>query len=530
MLQTKRSYRGMVTAPHHLAAQAGLSVLSDGGNAIEAMIASAAAIAVVYPHMNGLGGDSFWLIGKPGSAPIGIQACGRSAMAADRNWYRERGCTAIPGRGPLAALTVAGTADGWEKAQNLSRRQHGGRLPMSRLLQDAIRYAWEGVPVPQTLHENIKKKRPELQDVPGFADVYLPNGAPLAVGSKLRQPRVADTLARLSQAGLSDFYRGDLARSMAADLQKAGSPLRLPDPERHQATLVTPLSLDVTGHKVFNMPPPTQGLASLLILGLYARRIANEADGIDYLHRLVECTKAAFRVRNRHVTDPDYMERAAVDFLTEESLAALDKTVATDRAAPWPDPSKHGDTVWLAATDRSGLSVSFIQSIYWEFGSGVVLPQSGVTWQNRGTSFGLGENDTNRLEPSRLPFHTIQPAMAELSDGRLMSYGTMGGEGQPQTQAAIFSRYVLHGQDLQSTVTAPRWLLGRTWGEENNNLKIESRFDPGTIEAMRSLGHDVQVVRPFEEFMGHAGAIVWHPDGLLEGASDPRSDGVVAAR
>jgi len=230
------------------------------------------------------------------------------------------------------------------------------------------------------------------------------------------------------------------------------------------------------------------------------------------------------------VTDPDYMERAAVDFLTEESLAALDKTVATERAAPWPDPSKHGDTVWLAATDRSGLSVSFIQSIYWEFGSGVVLPQSGVTWQNRGTSFGLGENDTNRLEPSRLPFHTIQPAMAELSDGRLMSYGTMGGEGQPQTQAAIFSRYVLHGQDLQSTVTAPRWLLGRTGGDENNDLKIESRFDAETIEAMRSLGHDVQVVGAFEEFMGHAGAIVWHPDGLLEGASDPRSDGVVAAR
>jgi len=268
MLQTKRSYRGMVTAPHHLAAQAGLSVLSDGGNAIEAMIAAAAAIAVVYPHMNGLGGDSFWLIGKPGSAPIGIQACGRSAMAANRNWYRERGCAAIPGRGPLSALTVAGTVDGWEKAQNLSRRQHGGRLPMSRLLQDAIRYAWEGVPVPHTLHENTKKKRSELQDVPGFAEVYLPKGAPLAVGSKFRQPRVADTLARLSQAGLSDFYRGDLARSMAADLEKAGSPLRLPDLERHQATLVTPLSLDVAGHKVFNMPPPTQGLASLLILGL----------------------------------------------------------------------------------------------------------------------------------------------------------------------------------------------------------------------------------------------------------------------
>lgn len=530
MLQTKRSYRGMVTAPHHLAAQAGLDVLSDGGNAIEAMIAAAAAIAVVYPHMNGLGGDSFWLVGRAGSTPVGIQACGRSAKAADRSWYTRQGFDAIPSRGPLAALTVAGTVHGWETAQELSRRRFGGRLPMSRLLQDAIRYAWEGVPVTRTLHENTRNKRRELEDVPGFAEVYLPGGAPLAVGAKLRQPRVADTLGRLAQAGLSDFYRGDIARSMAADLEKLGSPLRLSDLESHQASLVTPLSVDVAGHKVFNMPPPTQGLASLLILALYARWMANEADGIDHLHRLVESTKAAFRVRNGHVTDPGYMERAAEDFLSAKSLDALEETISRERAAPWPDPPAQGDTVWLAATDRSGLSVSFIQSIYWEFGSGVVLPESGVTWQNRGTSFGLGENDVNRLEPSRLPFHTIQPAMAELSDGRLMSYGTMGGEGQPQTQAAIFTRYALHGQDLQSTVTAPRWLLGRTWGEENNNLKIESRFDPSVIEALRSFGHDVQTVGAFEEFMGHAGAIVWHPDGLLEGASDPRSDGVVAAR
>jgi oxamate amidohydrolase len=530
MLQTKRSYRGMVTAPHHLAAQAGLDVLSDGGNAIEAMIASAAAIAVVYPHMNGLGGDSFWLIGRAGTPPVGIEACGRAAAAASRNWYEGQGYSSIPYRGPLAALTVAGTIDGWETAQKFSRRRYGGRLPMSRLLQDAIRYAWEGVPVSQTLHENTKKKRHELEHVPGFADVYLPQGAPYAVGAKLRQPRIADTLGRLAQAGLSDFYRGDTARSMANDLEKLGSPIRLADLERHQASLVAPLSVDVAGHKVFNMPPPTQGLASLLILALYARCMANEADGVDHLHRLVESTKAAFRVRNRYVTDPQYMERTATDFLTEQSLASLEKTVSRERASQWPDPPAQGDTVWLAATDRTGLSVSFIQSIYWEFGSGVILPESGVTWQNRGTSFNLGENEPNRLEPSRLPFHTIQPAMAELRDGRLMSFGTMGGEGQPQTQAAIFTRYALHNQDLQSAVTAPRWLLGRTWGEENNNLKIESRFDPAIIESLRSLGHDVQTVGPFEEFMGHAGAIVWHPDGLLEGASDPRSDGVVAAR
>ncbi|UFX48306.1 gamma-glutamyltransferase family protein [Bradyrhizobium sp. 41S5] len=530
MLQTKRSYGGMVTAPHHLAAQAGLAVLSEGGNAIEAMIAAAATIAVAYPHMNGLGGDSFWLVGRAGSMPVGIQACGRAAMAADRSWYRERGCSSIPGRGPLAALTVAGTVDGWQKAYELSRDRHDGRLPMARLLEPAIRHAEEGVAVTSTLHENIRKKRHELENVPGYAEVYLPQGTPLAVGARLRQPRVAETLRRLAKAGLADFYRGELARSMAADLERVRSPLRLADLERHQASLVTPLSVEVAGHKVFNMPPPTQGLASLLILALYARRIAGEADGVDHLHRLVECTKAAFRIRNGHVTDPDYMKRPAAEFLSEESLAALHETVSDRRAAPWPDPSKQGDTVWLAATDRSGLSVSFIQSVYWEFGSGVILPESGVTWQNRGTSFSLGEADTNRLDPGRLPFHTIQPAMAELGDGRLISFGTMGGEGQPQTQAAIFSRYAMHGQELQSAITAPRWLLGRTWGEENNNLKIESRFDPAIVDRLRALGHDIQVTGPFEEVMGHAGAIVWHPDGLMEGASDPRSDGVVATR
>ncbi|MFB9269513.1 gamma-glutamyltransferase family protein [Bradyrhizobium erythrophlei] len=530
MLQTKRSYGGMVTAPHHLAAQAGLAVLAEGGNAIEAMIASAATIAVVYPHMNGLGGDSFWLVGRAGSAPVGIQACGRAAMAAYRAWYRERGCSSIPSRGPLAALTVAGTVDGWQKAYELSRNSHGGRLPLARLLEPAIHYAEDGVAVTRTLHDNIVNKRPELQDVPGFAEVYLPQGAPPPVGARLRQTRVAETLRRLAKAGLSDFYRGDLARAMASDLERVGSPLRLADLERHQASLVTPLSVGVAGHKVFNMPPPTQGLASLLILALYARRMAGEADGADHLHRLVECTKAAFRVRNRHVTDPDYMTRAAADYLSEASLAALHDTISNTRAAPWPDRPRQGDTVWLAATDRTGLSVSFIQSVYWEFGSGVILPESGVTWQNRGTSFSLGETDTNRLDPGRLPFHTIQPAMAELDDGRLIAFGTMGGEGQPQTQAAIFTRYALHGQELQSAITAPRWLLGRTWGEENNNLKIESRFDPTVIDRLRALGHDIQVSGPFEEFMGHAGAIVWHPDGLLEGASDPRSDGVVAAR
>lgn len=529
MLETKRSYRGMVTSPHHLASQAGLDVLRDGGNAIEAMIAAASTIAVVYPHMNGLGGDGFWLIGRPGEDVTGIQGCGRSAALANRDWYLGQGHEAIPSRGPLSALTVPGTVEGWRLAHELSGKRHDGKLSLARLFEDAIRHANNGVAVTRSLNDCTTTKLPELVDVPGFAEVYLQNGTPHPIGARLRQDRVARTLEQLAVAGFDDFYRGDLARSIAKDLEAAGSPLRLADLEAHTAETVKPLSVDVAGHKVFNMPPPTQGLASLLLLAAYARIRADQPDGFDFVHRIVESTKAAFRIRDRYVTDPDYMERAAESFLGEDTIAKLAGSVSFDKAAPWPHPSKAGDTVWLAATDADGLSVSFIQSIYWEFGSGVILPESGITCQNRGTSFSLDETHPNRLDPGRLPFHTIQPAMAQLSDGRMMSYGTMGGEGQPQTQAMIFSRHVLHGQPLQAAITAPRWLLGRTWGTAETNLKIESRLPEGVIQALRDAGHDVETVGEFSDIMGHAGAIVRHPDGLLEGAGDPRSDGGVAA-
>jgi gamma-glutamyltranspeptidase/glutathione hydrolase len=530
MLETTRSYGGMVTAPHHLAAQAGLEVLRDGGNAIEAMVAAAAAIAVVYPHMNGLGGDSFWLIAKRGGTKVALQACGRSAGLATRDWYRNQGHDAIPARGPQAALTAAGTVAGWQRALEISAAQFGGRLPLARLLEAAVGHAREGIAVPRTLHENATAKLPELADVPGFAETYLKEGAPPAVGSRLRQSKLAATLEQLAQAGRGDFYKGDLARSLARDLEAAGSPLRLGDLEGHRAEEVTPLALEVAGHRVFNLPPPTQGLASLLLLGCYAPIQAQSAEGFDFVHRLVESTKAAFRVRDRYVTDPAFMEKPAESFLAPDQVAALGQQVSLERAAPWPHPSQAGDTVWLAAADKDGLHVSFIQSLYWEFGSGLILPESGVTWQNRGTSFSLDDTQLNRLEPGRLPFHTIQPALAELADGRIMAYGTMGGEGQPQTQAMVFARHVLHGMPLQAAVTAPRWLLGRTWGAATTNLKIENRLDPAVVERLRAAGHDVEIVDGFAEIMGHAGAIVSHPDGLLEGACDPRSDGRVAAR
>ncbi len=528
MLQTKRAYRGMVTAPHHLAAQAGLRVLQEGGNAIEAMVAAAAAITVVYPHMNGLGGDNFWLIHAPGKDVIGIDACGAAAQKADIEFYKRQGFNTIPSRGSMAALTAAGAVSGWQEALKAST-EWGGTMPLERLLEDAVHFADDGVAVTKTQAENTRLKLGELEGSHGFKDTFLIDGALPREGMRFKQPRIARTLKQLARAGLDDFYRGDLARTIAADLGHAGSPVQLADLERHHALRLKPLALNVAGHEIYNMPPPTQGLASLMLLGIYDRLRITNAETFTYVHGLIEATKQAFRVRDRYVTDPAYMETNPLDFLDPDVLERLAGEVDMAKALPWPEASTKGDTVWLGAVDNQGRAVSFIQSIYWEFGSGTVLDQTGITWQNRGTSFSLDPKHHNCLQPGRRPFHTIQPALARLSDGRVMPYGTMGGEGQPQTQAMIFSRHVLHGQELQQAVSAPRWLLGRTWGADTTNLRIENRFDPAVITTLNDAGHDVQEVGAFDEIMGHAGALVHHRSGLIEGATDPRSDGQVAA-
>ena len=240
--------------------------------------------------------------------------------------------------------------------------------------------------------------------------------------------------------------------------------MTLGDLEAHHAKLVEPLSVRLRNATLYNMTPPTQGLASLMILGLFDRLGVTQADGFAHIHGLVEATKRAFLVRDRYVTDPARMTVDPRDFLTGEALSDLAAKIDPARALPWPQSGPPADTIWMGAIDGTGRAVSFIQSIYWEFGSGVVAGDTGVLWQNRGSSFSLDRTAVNALAPGMRPFHTLNPALARFDDGRVMPYGTMGGEGQPQTQAAVFSRYGLLGQELQTAVTAPRWLLGRTWG------------------------------------------------------------------
>ena len=520
----------MAVAPHALAAQSALALLRDGGNAIEATVAAAATIAVVYPHMNSIGGDAFWTIYAPGRDVLTIEACGPAARGATREFYRARQCTAIPARGPLAANTVAGTISGWAQALAVSRDRWDGRLPLSRLLDDAIHYAERGTAISDSQSRNTRDKRLELERQPGFADLYLVDGNAPAPGSLFTQRKLASTLTHLSRRGLDDFYRGELATAMAEELVALGSPLRREDLAAYRAKLLPPMRLGHSAGTLYNTRPPSQGVVSLIILALTDKLALGklDVDGADYVHLLVEATKRAFLIRDRYLTDPAYMKFDAQDLLSDAFLAPHAAAISMQHASPWGAGKPPADTVWLGVIDSEGRAVSFIQSLYHEFGSGVVLGDTGILWQNRGCSFSLDSANLNTLEGGRLPFHTLNPALALLDDGRVMVYGTMGGDGQPQTQATVFNRYAIFGQSLQAAVTAPRWLLGRTWGQSSDTLKLESRFDPALVAALGRRGHDVELLKPFDELVGHAGALVHCPSGLIEGASDPRSNGAAA--
>ncbi len=521
MIHSALGLNGSITAPHRLAALAGRDVLVAGGTAIEAMVAAAAAIAVAYPHMNGIGGDAFWLIKRPGKEPVAISGAGRSARLATTNWYRDRDHADIPFRGPDATLLVPGAVSTWQLALELDP---ANRLPLAQLLAPAIAHAETGIAVTQSQARLTASRLGQLAPVEGFDRVFLKDGRAPAAGERFDQPAIAATLRHLAEQGLDSFYRGDLAAANGRFLEAAGSPLRQADFESYRAGFVKPLQVQTSVGTIYNLPPPTQGIASLVILGIFDRLGVTEAESFAHIHGLVEATKHAYRLRNRHVGDPVTMTENPSDWLGTAYLDDLASRVDRMRAAPWPDLAKTGDTIWMGAADRHGNVVSFIQSLFWEFGSGLTNPETGIVFENRGAGFTLLPGP-NPLAPGKQPFHTLNPALALLTDGRIMAYGNMGGEGQPQTQSAVFSRYAMLGGGLQRAITAPRWLLGRTWGDVNTRLKLESRFDPTLVRQLADAGHDIEIVDDFDDMMGHAGAVVVHPSGTFEAATDPRADG-----
>ena len=513
--------RAAVAAPHTLAAEAGRDIVLQGGDAIEAMIAMAAAIAVVYPHMNSIGGDGFWLIRDARGKARAIEACGTAGERATAESYRKLG--GIPSRGPKAALTAPGTVGGWMLALELSKAL-GGRLPLKDLLGRAESLARIGVAVSPSEARFDPLKHPDLVAAPGFAKTFFLEGKPAPAGATRKLPRLADTLDRLGHAGLDDFYRGDIAREIAGELEEIGSPVTRADLRATAANWRAPLSMRVKNATLFNTPAPTQGLASLMLLGLYERLAPRNVEEFAHAHALVEGFKRAAKWRDEACVD---FAHATADFdkmLSPAFLEAECEKIDKQRAAPWPLKADAGDTVWMGAVDSNGVSVSFIQSVYWEYGSGCVLERTGITMPNRGLAFSLEPGVPNALKPGRRPFHTLNPALAVFNDGRVMPYGAMGGDGQPQFQGQVFTR-INAGASLEDSVAAPRHLFGRAWGDTSTTLKLEEAYDDSTASALVRAGHEIEWRAGNRDLFGHAGALVRTPDGRIAAAHDPRSDG-----
>ena len=395
------------------------------------------------------------------------------------------------------------------------------------MLDPAHDHAERGFACSASQGDFLTQKWAELGGFQALTDHYAPDGRPPPAGANFQQPHLAESLRLLQRDGAEGFYRGELGWRIAHGLADAGSLLSAADLAAFQGRQVKPIGVPYRNGRAVNMPPPTQGLASLLILGQldHFDLTRHSHRSADYVHLVVEATKQAFRVRDRHVADPEHVDVPVADLLSPERIAGLAAEIDMARAAPWGQGVGPADTVWFGVVDGHGRAVSAIQSIYHEYGSGVVAGETGILWQNRGTSFSLDPRHVNVLKPGKRPFHTLNPAMY-LENGRpRLVYGTMGGDGQPQTQAMLFSRHVMFRQPLPEAIEAPRWLLGRTWGSTHTNLRMESRFGGGLIDRLMSAGHDVAVLdEAFSDTMGHAGAAILHSDGTMEAAHYPRAD------
>lgn len=535
---TTMGTKGMVTTPHYLASQAAMAILQKGGNAIEAAIAAASTIAVVYPHMNSIGGDNFWLIYNARKNELkGLNSSGRSGEKVTIDFYKKLGFSKIPSRGAVAANTVPGAVAGWGEAYKYGTSEMEGSLAWSDLLEQAITYAKEGFPVTPSqeywTQVNLDEKDKEFRDLGRFEEfsrVFLKDGKPYEMGDIMVQEDLANTLSDISKNGAAYLYNSELTERIIKDLQKHGGLLTVEDFKQHTSDWVEPISVPYRDYVAYNLPPNTQGMASLSILNIlnHIELRQMEEGSSTYYHILVEAVKHAFMDRDQYLTDPEFSDIPIKELLSSErGLVFAEKIKEHHLASELALLDVKGDTVWFGIVDEEGNAVSFIQSIYHEFGSGFIPKGTGILLQNRGSFFSLDEKHVNALAPKKRTFHTLNPAML-LKDGKpAIVYGTMGGEGQPQTQAMLVTRMVDYGMSVQAAIEAPRFLYGRTWGASSNSLKLEGRIEETVRRELEGLGHEVEVLADYTDTMGHAGAIfIDGKTNVKFGGADPRGDGM----
>ena len=512
--------RNVVSTSHPAGAQAGLRMLLAGGNAVDAAIASAAAMTIAEPVSNGLGSDAFALVWD-GRQLHGLNASGRAPQGWTPDYFKGKyGEQATPPKRGIDAVTVPGAVAGWVA---LSRRF--GKLPFADLMQPAIELAERGYLVPPVVQQKWAAATPELGGLPGFREAFLPWGRAPEVGELFQFKAAARALRLIGQTQGEAFYRGEIAHALQTFARQHGGQLNADDLAAFEPEWVTPISRNYRGYTVHEIPPNGQGIAALMALGMLEHfdLAAMGADSVDAQHLQIEAIKLAFADLYRYVAEPSAMEVTAEHMLDDAYLASRARLINTAQAQEFqPGNPVKGGTIYLTAADEQGMMVSFIQSNYMGFGSGCVEPQFGISLQNRGHAFAVA-GGPNQVAPGKRPFHTIIPAFVSRDGQPVMSFGVMGANVQPQGHVQTLVRMIDHGQNPQAACDAPRWRFNA--GREIN---VEATMNPAVVQGLIDRGHRVDVINDSYQDFG-AGQFIWRAgDPAVEGyvaASDARRDG-----
>ena len=529
--------RNVVATSHPLAAQAGLRMLARGGNAVDAAIATAAVMTIVEPVSNGLGSDAFCLLWD-GTALHGLNASGCAPQAWTPDYFRRKYGTdaAAPPQRGWDSATVPGAVAGW-----VAMSERFGRLPFADLLEPAIGIAERGYAVPVVVQQKWAAAVPVLDGQPGYREAFMPGGRAPQVGELFRFADAARSLRLIAQSRGQAYYGGEIAQAAARHAREHGGSMTVEDFAAYRPEWVAPIGMDYPGkdrerYTLHEIPPNGQGIAALIALGIVKHfDLASLAvDGAASQHLQIEAMKLAFADVYRYIAEPASMATSVAQLLDPDYLASRAKLIDPKRAQVFAagspnDPHRRGGTIYLSTADESGMMVSFIQSNYMGFGSGIVVPGYGLSMQNRGHGFSLDPHSPNVVAPGKRPFHTIIPAFLTRNGGldAVMSFGVMGANMQPQGHLQTLVRMLDHAQQPQAACDAPRWRFN-----QGLEINVEAAMNPATVADLRALGHRIGVIEDSYQDFG-AGQFIWRlGDPATEGyvaASDPRRDGQAVA-
>lgn len=514
---TVHGRRAMCATSHPSASLAAIETLKAGGNAVDAAIAAVAVLAVVEPAMTGIGGDCFALVAKPDGTVLGLSGAGRAPAAAEAAWYAQKGITEIEVTTPHA-VTVPGAVAGWVRLLD-----ECGTMGLDRLLTPAIDHAEGGLVVAPRIAHDWAVISDKIAKHPGARQHLHKAGAIPRVGEVMRFPALAGTLRRIAEGGRDAFYTGAVAEDIVAELQELGGLHTVEDFAAQDATLVTPISAPYGGLDVLQLPPSNHGIVALVMLGILARLGKPQGGPVsaERFHVLIETARLAYAMRDKFVADPDIADVPVAHMLSagflDDMAARINPTQRTPDLGPIPDPSG-SDTVYLTVVDEAGMAVSFINSLFSAFGSGIVTRKTGVTLHNRGTGFVLTPGHRNCIAPRKRPMHTLIPGMA-MRDGRpVLSFGVMGAAYQPFGHVYVISNMIDYGMDAQEALDCARVFF------EGDTVSLETGVPEAVASALQGMGHKVS--RRPDPWGGGQIVALDHDNGVLVGASDPRKDGL----